>query len=167
MRTLSTVSSKSLASLDFTFASETECNTVLREIAADAQDVCGQALAADAVSLIMDLFPAKDINNPETFLEYAVMSIVGFPADVVAKLAHPQYGIARDCKFLPSIAELVQWCDREMEARKLARANATKRMAALNHRNRLAKGPIINEDKLKRDGFEKLSFAARSLPKEA
>lgn len=167
MKALSTVTSKSLAETSFQYATETECMAVLREIANDARDLCNQQLAAEAVGLIMELFPPKELNNPETFLEYAVMSIVDFPADVVAKLAHPQHGIARETKFLPSIAELVQWCEREVSARKAARAGATQRLGALNYRKRLSQGPIINDEDSKRDGFEKLSFAALSQPKDA
>ena len=95
MKALSTVTSKSLAETSFQYATETECMAVLREIANDARDLCNQQLAAEAVGLIMELFPPKELNNPETFLEYAVMSIVDFPADVVAKLAHPQHGIVQ------------------------------------------------------------------------
>jgi len=166
MKALSPLSSKSLAQTDLTFASVDECKRVLAAIAQDETDLCSQALAADAVTLIMELFPPREIGNPETFLEFAVMSLVGFPSDVVAKLAHPQFGIARDCKWLPSISELVQWCEREMEARKAAKANATKRLAVLRHREQLSRGNIINEQRRANDGWHQISYTERSQPKE-
>lgn len=85
------------------------------------------------------------MNDPDAFLNYAVHSLVGLPADVVVMMAHPSYGLARSCKFMPSIAEMVQWCEREVKERREAADAAQKRLAVLRRREMLALGPIVDE----------------------
>lgn len=165
MRNVSKVTSQSLAESSLEYAQEAECRSLIAAIEADAADPCGPELAAEVVGVVLGLFPARELSDPATFLEYARLSLCGLPADVVVKLAHPSYGIHRETKFLPTIAELVQWCEREMKARKIALAQARSRLAVLERRK--LRGPIFDTPP-QRASWEKLSHKpADFLPKPA
>lgn len=158
MRALSTESTKSLEALDF--APEAECRAVAGAVARELGGAAGPDLAAEAVAVVMQLYSAKDMTNPEAFLEYAVMSLVDFPEAVVVRLADPRHGIARECKFLPSIAELVQWCETETKRLKSLQDKVSHRLVQLARRAELQRGPIINGAASK-GGFQKLSWSGR------
>ncbi len=83
----------------------------------------------------MAIYPPRDMNDPEVFLEYAVHALVGMPAGIVAAMAHPGEGITRECKFLPSIAEMVQWCEARIAKLKAAKARAERRMTVWQERH--------------------------------
>jgi hypothetical protein len=51
------------------------------------------------------------------FLELAEKSLIKYPPDVVDMLSNPISGIVTKCTFMPSIAEMVKFCDAEMDRR--------------------------------------------------
>jgi hypothetical protein len=50
-----------------------------------------------------------------TFLEIAEKSLLKYPDEVIERLASPTSGIVTQCKFLPTIAEMVEFCDRQWD----------------------------------------------------
>lgn len=130
---------------DFQFDSRASCERAIEQFRQSHEDRCGHELAREVVGLLISLYPAREMNDPEAFLTYAVHSLVGLPADVVVMMAHPSYGLARSCKFMPSIAEMVQWCEREVKERREAVDAAHKRLAILRRREMLTAGPIVDE----------------------
>ena len=71
----------------------------------------GTAVASKAMRLVMAAYRTPDLVDPVKFVDCAVQAIEDFPAIVVARLASPKTGIVRECKFPPTIAELVKWCE--------------------------------------------------------
>jgi hypothetical protein len=55
--------------------------------------------------------------NLGTFLEMATKSLVKYPESVIDLMANPTSGIVTKNTFMPSIAEMVKFCDLEMDRR--------------------------------------------------
>jgi len=71
-----------------------------------------------ALTIIASSYPSM-ASKDETvrFLELAEKSLIKYPPDVVDMLSNPISGIVTKCTFMPSIAEMVKFCDAEMDRR--------------------------------------------------
>lgn len=71
-----------------------------------------------SLTIIASSYPSM-ASKDETvrFLELAEKSLIKYPPDVVNMLANPISGIVTKCTFMPSIAEMVKFCDAEMDRR--------------------------------------------------
>jgi hypothetical protein len=101
-------------------------------------------LAREVVGIVVSIYPPREMNDPATFLEYAVHALVGLPASAVVAMAHPQHGITRESKFLPSIAEMVQWCEKRVSTVREAQRKADARLLVWQERHNtelLLRGP--------------------------
>jgi hypothetical protein len=71
-----------------------------------------------ALAIIVASYPS--VSNKEEigqFLEIATKSLSKYPDSVIELLADPTRGIVTKCTFMPSIAEMVKFCDAEMDRR--------------------------------------------------
>lgn len=125
---------------------------------------CDYEYAVQCASRIMDLYPSKNVGNPETFIVAVVEALLEFPRPVVTALMHPRHGIASQSKFVPSLAEIVNFCEILMEKRSQGIREARERLAVLERRERLARDKIIIDEPQNREsqGFQKLAFSMRS-----
>lgn len=87
-----------------------------------------------AVGLVAAMYPNRAMADARTYLEAASSALVGFPLDVITRMADPRTGIVRECKFLPSIAELCEWCAQAVERLKTDIRQAEDRMRLLDAR---------------------------------
>jgi hypothetical protein len=60
-------------------------------------------------------FRSSDANDPATFVAGATAIFAHYPANVVERVCHPMHGAAGSSKWLPSLAELREACEREMK----------------------------------------------------
>jgi len=67
----------------------------------------------EAASGIIASYPSGKPANERGYLGAISSVLAEYPRQVVARCSSPLQGIVRECKFLPSVAELVAWCERE------------------------------------------------------
>jgi hypothetical protein len=71
--------------------------------------------AIEAATAIVDCYPNGGRDAGKAYLG-ALAAILGkYPRSVALKCADPLYGITVECKFLPTVADVVKWCERKAE----------------------------------------------------
>ena len=73
-----------------------------------------------AVSTILAGYRTPDLLDPAAFAQMAAEALEDYPAVTVLRLAAPKTGILRTSKWPPAIAELVAWCEADLEPMKAA-----------------------------------------------
>ena len=147
-------------SFDFGFGSD--CQAYLEAVSQPVPR-CDYEYAVQCASRILDLYPSKNVGNPETFIVAVVEALLEFPRPVVTALMHPRHGIASQSKFVPSLAEIVNFCELILERRDKGIREARQRLSVLERRERLARDKIIYDEPQNRDGggFKKIGFSLR------
>jgi hypothetical protein len=75
---------------------------------------CDPRIAARLAAKLFGCYRASDANDPETFLAAATAMLAQYPEAAVAKVCDPVRGLPSTSKFLPSITEIREACEREM-----------------------------------------------------
>jgi hypothetical protein len=65
--------------------------------------------------LFLGQWPSQKPNDPETYIAGVVALLSEYPAEVVAVVTDPRRGLATRCKFIPTLAELTEALESEME----------------------------------------------------
>lgn len=109
----------------------------LEKLSFEAQGLLSRRSGTDtstrALKAIVACYRVVELAEPAVFLGGAVLAIEDFPSAVVDRLGSFKHGIVRQAKFLPTIAELVTWCEAE-EARLRSIAGAVNsQIAILDH----------------------------------
>lgn len=69
--------------------------------------------AIRAVRAIVSAYPNGGNNAGDGYIG-ALAAVLGqYPRQVALRCADPVHGVARETKFLPTVADLVAWCERE------------------------------------------------------
>lgn len=92
--------------------SGSEANRAFEEATA-ALAISGPDFSRKAVAKVLGAYRTPDLFNPTAFVDLAVEGLQHFPAVVLARMADPAGGIIGTSKFLPSIAEMSEWCRAE------------------------------------------------------
>jgi len=71
-----------------------------------------------AVSTILSGYRTPDLLDPGAFVRMATEALEDYPAVTLFRLAAPKTGILRTAKWPPTIAELVAWCEADIEPMK-------------------------------------------------
>jgi hypothetical protein len=95
--------------------------------------LCSREFAAKALLLIMELYQDKG-KNPETYGAFVVNALCSFPESIVEKMLSPRYGIVAECKFPPTVSEIVKWCEKQVEECNMARKKAENRLLEIERR---------------------------------
>lgn len=74
----------------------------------------------EAAVRIVDAYPNGGRDAGKGYLGALAAVVVSYPRQTATACADRVNGITRDCKFLPTVADLVAWCERKTEP--LARA---------------------------------------------
>jgi hypothetical protein len=61
--------------------------------------------------VILSSYRRDDFADPDGFLVQAAMVLERYPDEIIRQVTSPITGIQRTCKWPPSIAELVEFCD--------------------------------------------------------
>ena len=73
----------------------------------------GSTEAIRAVKAIVASYRVADLAEPAIFIAGAVTAIEDFPSVVIDRLGSFKAGIVRKAKFMPTIAEMVAWCEED------------------------------------------------------
>lgn len=90
-------------------------------------------LAAYHAKLILGCFRMGDASDPEVYVTAITAVLARYPSDVGARLSDPKDGVAGRFKWLPTVSEIREECDR-LSAADVA---AVKRQADLTEQMRL------------------------------
>lgn len=69
--------------------------------------------ALEAVGKLVGAFPNGSPANAKGYIGALAAVLGDYPRIVATKCADPLKGVARETRFLPTIADLVAWCERE------------------------------------------------------
>lgn len=72
--------------------------------------------AIEAVGRMLDGFPHGRPPNQQGYIGALAATLGQYPRSVASRCADVRSGVAREVKFLPTVADLVAWCERETEA---------------------------------------------------
>lgn len=75
---------------------------------------CDPSIAGKYAERLMASYRSVDLFDPKTFSAVMTATLAQFPEAIVAKVCDPIHGIPSKLKFLPSIAEVREACDKEM-----------------------------------------------------
>jgi hypothetical protein len=75
---------------------------------------CEPEVAAARATLLFGYYPRNEANDPEIFITGATAMLASYPEIVVERVCDPLRGLPSKSKFLPSIAEIREVCEREM-----------------------------------------------------
>lgn len=71
--------------------------------------------ALKAAKQLIELWPHAKPSNPETYMAGLGAVLAGYPLGVVQECVDPRFGLAQKREFPPTIAAVVEWCERKME----------------------------------------------------
>lgn len=82
--------------------------------------------AAERARLLFGCYRKGEANDPETYAAALAAILAEYPREVIVKVTDPRVGLARTNKFIPSVAEVSEACDKskatfEAEAKLVAR----------------------------------------------
>lgn len=80
----------------------------------------GPAPAAKAVGRLLSFYPQHTANEPESYAAAMVSLMAEYPSEVIDVVCDPRRGLATRCKFLPTVAELTEALESEMEPHRQA-----------------------------------------------
>lgn len=69
--------------------------------------------AVSRARMLIGLYRRQDVIDPETYIAGLAAVLAEYPESVIEFVTDPRTGIARRLKWLPSIAEVAEACDRE------------------------------------------------------
>jgi hypothetical protein len=69
----------------------------------------------DAVNRIVACYPNGGRDSGDGYIGAISAVLCGYPKMIALRCADLRVGIARSSKFLPAMAEIVAWCEREMD----------------------------------------------------
>lgn len=70
--------------------------------------------AVESVGRLIAVFPNGSPANAKGYIGALAAVLVDYPRIVAAKCSDPLKGVARETRFLPTVADLVGWCEREV-----------------------------------------------------
>jgi hypothetical protein len=128
--------------------SRTDCEAVLSEIERRGARLMSEVEAAEAVKMLLGMYPARPPHDPETYARALTAVFMASDPDFVRRVVDPINGLPSRCKFLPTVAEVneaiaaerlrrqtiqltAQWMLREHDRRK-AEAEERQRWAHLS-----------------------------------
>jgi len=73
------------------------------------------AAALKAARQLVGQWPQARPPDPETYAGALGAVLAGYPAGVVEECCDPRSGLARSREFPPTVASIVEWCDRHLQ----------------------------------------------------
>ena len=69
--------------------------------------------AIEAANKIIRAFPNGGNGAGQGYIGALAATLGSYPKSVALRCADPVRGVTRDCRFLPTVADIVGWCERE------------------------------------------------------
>ena len=107
------------------------------------QSLCSPMLAAERARVLLGSYRSGSAEDPGMYCAALVAVMTCYPDSVVVRVTDPRTGLPSSSTWLPSVAELRQACEREMQpvrdsARRAANAERNRFMIAAPNENRAA-----------------------------
>lgn len=80
---------------------------------------------------MLSFYPQHTANEPESYAAAMVSLMAEYPVEVIDVVCDPRRGLATRCKFLPTIAELREALESEMEPHRQAWRKEQEKRSAL------------------------------------
>lgn len=79
--------------------------------------------AIEAIGYLLGAYPGKQA--PDSYIGTLAALLCKYPKQVAIECTDPLRGVARKCKFMPTVADVVAWCEPETDRiyRHVAREN--------------------------------------------
>lgn len=135
------------------YASRQECEQALQQ---SSFEPCGERRAEAALLLLQSFYSSTAVDNPEAFNRAGAAALADYPEELVAAMVSPRTGIVRESKWLPSIAEMIRWCEERLQCSMRNRDLARARLAVIDRRELLDRQGYIIDEPHKYDAFEPL-----------
>ena len=75
--------------------------------------LCDKTKAKAFTLTLLGAYRSSDVDDPQVFVSNCIAILTGYSEEVAAAVCHPRTGIQRRLKWPPTVAELVEACDRE------------------------------------------------------
>lgn len=92
--------------------------------------------AIDIVGRTLDLFPNGRTQAGKSYIGGLAAVLMEYPRQVAMRAAGPVHGVARDTTFLPTVAVLIAWCERETAPMNREYQSAKRAAEQIEHRER-------------------------------
>ena len=102
----------------------TDCEAVIAEIDRRGTVLCSELEAIDAAKAMVGMYPARHVNDPETYSKAIKTIFMHYEADFVRRVIDPVNGLPSTNKFLPAPAEVKEALEAEKTRRFSIRATA-------------------------------------------
>lgn len=66
--------------------------------------------ALDLVAKLVGQWPQREVG--QDYVGALAVVLTDYPRSIVQRCCDPRQGVARETKFMPTVADLVTWCDR-------------------------------------------------------
>ena len=105
--------------------------TALIEADVSREPRCSARYAFERAKLLLGSYPRNQADDADTYAT-AVAAVLGeYPEAIVKSVTDPRTGVARQIKFLPSIAEISDLCERALRRGSDVRRMAERHLKAL------------------------------------
>ena len=71
--------------------------------------------AIDAATKIIGCYPNGGAGAGDSYIGALAATLGSYPKQVAMRCADPVRGVTLECKFLPTVADIVQWCEKHTE----------------------------------------------------
>ena len=107
--------------------------------------------AVEGVGKLVAAFPNGSPANAKGYIGALAAVLADYPRVIAAKCCDPLKGVARDTRFLPTVADLVGWCERELaELRAIVDRDDFEKACAQQQRDlRAAEQKLADDRKLR------------------
>ncbi len=69
----------------------------------------------EAAGRIVGAYPNGGRDASKSYLGAIASTLASYPRQIALACADPVNGVTRDCKFLPTVSDIVAWCERKTE----------------------------------------------------
>jgi hypothetical protein len=125
----------------------------------------------EALDLVGKLINATYPNSklPNSYIGNTAALMLDYPKSIAVACLHPTRGIARDCKFPPSVAEIVKWCESDFGHLKRAYEYDQRSAEQLRERERIDRENAADSPAHRAAVIERIraQMAAAGMPFEA
>lgn len=100
----------------------------------------------EAATSIVDRYPNGGKSAGKSYLGALAATLASYPKQVATKCADLK-GISADCQFLPTVADIIAWCERNTEPLRQQRSAELRRADQLEARARFEQEQIAERSK--------------------
>jgi hypothetical protein len=112
-------------------------------------DHMGTSEGIEAAARIVDAYPNGGRDAGKSYIGALAAVLVSYPRQTATACADRVNGITRDCKFLPTVADIVAWCERKTDPLRHAAEREERITAQLEQREEIKRNGRPTYDEMK------------------